>query len=327
MPDSEPQSATNGSQPQPAAASLDPADWPAFRAQAHRMLDDMLGYTEGIREQPVWQKIPSDVRAQFRGELPAQPSPLQQVHEEFMTSILPFTARNGHPGFLGWVQGGGTPVGMMAELLAAGLNANLGGRDQIPLEVERQVAEWMRTLFGFPEGATGLFVTGTSMANFLAVKVARDARLGVAARRKGVNQAAQKLTAYASTAVHGCIARALDLAGLGSDSLRPVAVDSRHRIDLEALAHAVRADREAGLTPFLVVEQRAPSIPGPSTTWMRSPISVPRSSSGFTWTAPLARWACWLPMWRPASKESNAPTPLALTFTNGRRFPTTPASS
>lgn len=253
MPDSEPQSATNGSQPQPAAASLDPADWPAFRAQAHRMLDDMLGYTEGIREQPVWQKIPSDVRAQFRSELPAQPSPLQQVHEEFMTSILPFTARNGHPGFLGWVQGGGTPVGMMAELLAAGLNANLGGRDQIPLEVERQVTEWMRTLFGFPEGATGLFVTGTSMANFLAVKVARDARLGVATRRKGVNQAAQKLTAYASTAVHGCIARALDLAGLGSDSLRPVAVDSRHRIDVEALAHAVRADREAGLTPFLVV--------------------------------------------------------------------------
>lgn len=45
-----------------------------------------------------------------------------------MTSILPFTARNAHPGFLGWVQGGGTPVGMLAEMLAAGLNANLGDR-------------------------------------------------------------------------------------------------------------------------------------------------------------------------------------------------------
>lgn len=58
-----------------------------------------------------------------------------------MTSILPFTARNAHPGFLGWVQGGGTPVGMLAEMLAAGLNANLGGRDQIPLQVEDQITE------------------------------------------------------------------------------------------------------------------------------------------------------------------------------------------
>ena len=91
---------------------------------------------------------------------------LAQLHEEFMTSILPYTARNAHPGFMGWVQGGGTPVGMLAEMLAAGLNANVGGRDQIPLEVERQVSEWMRTLFGFPAGATGLFVTGTRWRTF-----------------------------------------------------------------------------------------------------------------------------------------------------------------
>jgi hypothetical protein len=32
------------------------------------------------------------------------------VHEEFMRVILPFAAGNVHPGFMGWVQGGGTPV-------------------------------------------------------------------------------------------------------------------------------------------------------------------------------------------------------------------------
>ncbi|MGB6689421.1 MAG: pyridoxal-dependent decarboxylase [Terracidiphilus sp.] len=233
--------------------SLDPDNWAEFRAQAHRMLDDMLDYTAGIRQHSVWQAIPAEVRAQFRQELPAQPTPLDQVHREFMTSILPYTARNGHPGFMGWVQGGGTSVGMLAEMLAAALNANLGGRDQIPLEVERQVTEWMRTLFGFPAGATGLFVTGASMANFLAVKIARDARLGGEARRKGIDQRAQKLTAYASAAVHGCIARALDLAGLGSDFLRLIPVDRLNRMNLEALAAAVASDRQAGLTPFLVV--------------------------------------------------------------------------
>jgi glutamate/tyrosine decarboxylase-like PLP-dependent enzyme/Flp pilus assembly protein TadD len=236
----------------PQTPSLDPVDWGAFREQAHHMLDDMLGYMESIRERPVWQVIPDQVRARFRQALPAEPTPIAEVHEEFMTSILPFVARNGHPGFLGWVQGGGTAVGMLAEMLAAGLNANVGGRDQIPLEVEKQVTSWMRTLFGFPQAASGVFVSGTSMANFLAVVVARDARLGCDVRLNGVTQSAQKLTAYASTAVHGSMGRALDFAGLGSTALRLVAVDGRQRIDLKALQQAIVADRARGFTPFLV---------------------------------------------------------------------------
>jgi len=240
--------------PAPAAtASLDPADWTDFRQQAHRMLDDMLGSIENIRDRPVWQPIPDAVRARFCEAIPIQPTKLATVHEDFMTTILPFTARNSHPGFLGWVQGGGTPVGMMAEMLAAGLNANVGGRDQIPLAVENQVVGWMRTLFGFPPEATGLFVTGTSMANFIAVVVARDTRLGCDVRRQGMSQDTKRLTAYASMAVHGCVARALDFAGLGSDALRLVPVDSRQRIDLNELKKAIATDREAGFTPFLVV--------------------------------------------------------------------------
>jgi glutamate/tyrosine decarboxylase-like PLP-dependent enzyme len=217
------------------------------------MLDDMLDSIEHIREAPVWQPIPEQVRAHFRSELPAKPTALDQLHQEFMTHIVPFTARNAHPGFMAWVQGGGTAVGMLAEMLAAGLNANLGGRDQIPLEVERQVVEWMRKLFGFPAAASGILVTGSSMANFMAVKIARDASIGSDVRRQGVAQQPQRLTAYSSTAVHGCAAQALDLAGLGSDSLRLIPVDSRNRIDLEALAQTVASDRAAGFTPFLVI--------------------------------------------------------------------------
>ena len=122
--------------------TLDPSDWEAFRAQAHRMLDDILSYTKNIRERPVWRPIPDEVRQRFRQAVPIGPAALAEVHEEFMNSILPFAAGNVHPGFMGWVQGGGTPVGMLAEMLAAGLNANLGGRDQVPIEVERQIARW-----------------------------------------------------------------------------------------------------------------------------------------------------------------------------------------
>ena len=217
------------------------------------MLDDILDYVENIRERPVWQPIPDDVRRRFHGDLPEAPSDLAAVHEEFMRDILPFSTGNVHPGFMGWVHGGGTPVGLLAEMLAAGLNANLGGRDHIPIEVERQIVRWMQRVFGFPESATGLFVTGTSMANLIGVLIARDTELGFEVRCAGVAGGAKRLAAYTSVAAHNCIGKAMDISGIGSDALRPIPVDSRFRIDPAALERAIDADRRAGVTPFLVV--------------------------------------------------------------------------
>ncbi|MDE2354821.1 MAG: cytochrome D ubiquinol oxidase subunit I, partial [Betaproteobacteria bacterium] len=156
----------------PSDTSLDPEDWDALRSQGHRMLDDMLDYLQHLRTRPVWQPIPPGVRERFHEPLPQDPEELADLHQRFMTEILPYAVGNAHPGFMGWVHGGGTAVGMLAEMLAAGLNANLGGRDQVPVAVERQITNWMRDLFGFPERSSGLFVTGTSMANFIAVLVA-----------------------------------------------------------------------------------------------------------------------------------------------------------
>ena len=233
--------------------TLDPSDWQDLRVQGHRMLDDMLNYLEHIRKQPVWQPIPQEVRTLFHEALPHEPSDLTNVHDTFMRGILPFAIGNAHPGFMGWVHGGGTPVGMLAEMLAAGLNANLGGRDQIPIEVERQVLCWVRELFGFPEAASGLFVTGSSMANLIAVLVARTTACGVSVRHQGVAASNKHLIAYASTGAHGCIAQAMDLTGLGINALRTIPMNERHQMDIVALARTIVADRSAGLTPFLVV--------------------------------------------------------------------------
>ncbi len=233
--------------------TLDPKNWDDIRAQGHRMLDDMLDYAANIRDRPVWRPIPAEVRARFQAELPRQPSDLGEVYREFADFVVPYATGNVHPGFMGWVHGGGSAVGMLAEMLAAGLNANLGGRDHIPIEVERQVVEWTRAMFGFPSEASGIFVTGTSMANLMAVLVARTAALGQSVRQRGVGDEGAALTAYASTATHGCVAKAMDLAGFGTDALRIVETDRFHRIDVAALRERIALDRNAGHKPFLVI--------------------------------------------------------------------------
>jgi glutamate/tyrosine decarboxylase-like PLP-dependent enzyme len=236
-----------------ASQTLDPRDWDELRAQGHRMLDDMIDYISTIRERPVWQPIPDAVRAQFRETLPRGPAALADVYRDFTDFIVPYATGNVHPGFMGWVHGGGSAVGMLAEMLAAGLNANLGGRDHMPIEVERQVVEWTRQMFGFPAGASGIFVTGTSMANLMAVLVARTSALGKPSRRQGIGEAGGLLTAYTSKAAHGCITKAMDIAGLGSDALRCIEVDPSHRLDVAELRAAIARDRADGRTPFLVV--------------------------------------------------------------------------
>ncbi len=229
---------------------LDPNDWQALRAQGHRMLDDMCDYLERLRARPVWQPIPDAVRARYSESLPREGHDIVAVHRRFMDEILPYAVGNAHPGFMGWVHGGGTPVGMLAEMLAAGLNANLGGRDQMPVEVERQIVRWMAELFGFPDSASGLFVTGTSMANLIGLLVARTAALGGGVRREGIG--AGRLAAYTSASAHSCIAQAMDLSGIGTDALRIIPTDADHRLDLAALEAAIVADRAAGLRPFFV---------------------------------------------------------------------------
>ena len=66
---------------------------------------------------------------------------------------------------------------MMADMLASGLNPHLAGFNQAPALVEKQVLAWLASLMGFPSNASGLLVTGGSMANVLGVTVARYAAL------------------------------------------------------------------------------------------------------------------------------------------------------
>jgi aromatic-L-amino-acid decarboxylase len=233
--------------------TLDPQDWERFRSISHQALDRMITHLASIETRPVWRPIPGAVRKSFAAALPRRPRDLDDVLEDFRDTIEPYATGNTHPLFFGWVHGAGTPVGMLAEMLAAGLNANCGGRDHIGIEVERQIARWAAELFSFPREASGIFVTGTSMANFLGVRVAATKAFGQEVRSSGWRLAPAQPVAYASEEAHGCIVQALELSGIGSANLRRIPVDAGARMRIDDLAAAIAADRRAGNSPFLIV--------------------------------------------------------------------------
>src|SRR4029453_16371891 len=128
----------------------------------------------------------------------------------------PYSNGNHHPRFWGWVQGTGTPPGLMADMLASGLNAHLAGFDQAPAEVEHQVLRWLTELMGMPTETSGVLAPGGTMANILGLVVARHAKAGFDVRREGLQgDKHPRLVFYGSTECHSWARKGAELLGLG----------------------------------------------------------------------------------------------------------------
>jgi glutamate/tyrosine decarboxylase-like PLP-dependent enzyme len=170
----------------------------------------------------------------------------------------------GHPRFMGYITGAGTVPGVAADLLAAGLNMNVGGWRLSPwaTEIELQLTKWLAQQFGLPETAGGLVVSGGAMANFVALKAARDHQAGWDVRKEGV-LGGPPLTLYASDEVHVVTDRAADMLGLGTGAVRKIAIADDYRMRTDRLREAIRRDRDAGAKPIVVVATATPP-PGDS---------------------------------------------------------------
>ena len=233
--------------------TFDPEDWDGLRRLGHRMVDVMFDSFEGVREQPAWQTVPAGVRAALEGEaVPFEGQGAEAAFEDFLENVLPYPMGNAHPRYFGWVKGTGTPLGMLADMLASGMNPQMAGFDQAPRLVEEQTLRWLAELMGFPATASGLLTSGGSMANLLGLNVARFAKAGFDVRGEGLAGEAQ-LRIYCSAETHSWVWKTAELLGLGRAGVRLIGVDSEYRMRVDELTLAIAADRAAGLRPFCVV--------------------------------------------------------------------------
>jgi aromatic-L-amino-acid/L-tryptophan decarboxylase len=236
-----------------AESTLDPLDWGAFRALCHRAVDDMIDHLSTLRDQPAWQPMPSSVVDSLKQPLPSQPQGDAAAYQDFLTNVLPYTNGNRHARFFGWAQGNGTPLGMLADMLASGINAHLAGFNQAPALVEHQVLGWLAELMGMPADSSGLLVSGGTVANLIGVAVARHARAGFDIRMEGLQgQGRPRLLVYCSTETHSWLNRCVEVLGLGRHAVRRIPVDSDYRMNLTLLEEAIAADKQAGHRPLCV---------------------------------------------------------------------------
>jgi glutamate/tyrosine decarboxylase-like PLP-dependent enzyme len=231
-----------------------PEAWQELRALGHRMLDDLFDNLSTLREQPAWRPLPEVSAMALAVPLPAKGRPAAEVYRTLTEHLVPYTIGNRHPRAWGWVRGTGTPLAMLADMLASGLNAHVAGGHQAPAVVEATCLRWLAELMGMPRESSGVLTTGATMANVLGLAVGRHAKAGYDIRKRGLQGCSHpQLLVYGSTETHSWAIKAVELMGLGRDAYRRIPVTAAHQIDIARLEAQIEQDRAAGYRPAIVI--------------------------------------------------------------------------
>ncbi|MBN1238271.1 MAG: aspartate aminotransferase family protein [Gammaproteobacteria bacterium] len=228
-----------------------------FREAGHRLVDAIAEFYASLPNRRVSPGEPARaLRESLRArELPDEGRAAAELLAETAPWLFEHSLHNGHPRFFGYITSSAAPVGALADLLAAAVNANVGLWDLSPAasEIEAQTVRWLAELVGFGGDCGGLMVSGGNMANFLAFVAARRAKTPWNVREAGLGGGQRRLLAYGSRETHTWIQKAADVTGLGTDAIRWIPTDAAQRLDVAALREQVERDRAAGFLPFIVV--------------------------------------------------------------------------
>jgi aromatic-L-amino-acid decarboxylase len=232
-------------------------DWSPKRARefADRTVDLWQEFLERLPSLPVAGRWNSEqVAAGVARPVPEEPLSDDELFGYLREIAFDWSMYTGHPRFMAYISGTGTVPGAAADLLAAGLNMNLGGWRLAPsgTEIELQLIRWFAAQFGLPETAGGYLTSGGAMANFIALKTARDHQAPWDIRAEGV-AAGPPLVLYASEEVHVTTDREADMLGLGAGAVRKIPVDAAYRMRLDVLRGSIAKDVADGKLPFAVV--------------------------------------------------------------------------
>ncbi|MGA3362382.1 MAG: aminotransferase class V-fold PLP-dependent enzyme [Solirubrobacteraceae bacterium] len=173
--------------------------------------------------------------------------------------VLDVSLTQARPRFFGWIAGSGLEIGVLGDALMASHDVNVALSAGAATLLERQTLRWTGEFVGFDAGADGLLAAGGTLSNLTALTAARERALP-GARHVGLS--GQRLALYCSAEAHYSVRRAAEVLGIGGRSVRSIAIDRNRRMDPDACAAAIDADRRAGIVAVAVVATAGTTLTG-----------------------------------------------------------------
>ena len=232
---------------------MDPEE---FRRAGHQLIDWIADYRAHVADLPVRSRLqPGDVKSQLPAEPPVKPEGFEAVFRDLDRIILPGVSHFQHPSFYGYFPANAELSSVLGDYLSTGLGVlGLSWQTSPALtELEEVTTDWVRQMVGLSDGWSGVIQDTASTSTLVAMLCARERASSFSLARGGLQGEAQPLIVYVSGHSHSSVEKAILLAGFGRGNIRTIPVDEKFAMRPDALAAAIRADREKGLVPCAVV--------------------------------------------------------------------------
>jgi aromatic-L-amino-acid decarboxylase len=223
-----------------------------FREFGHKLIDWVADYLESPERYPVLSSVaPNEIVNALPAHGPESGEPFEQIFADFERVILPGITHWNHPNFLAFFANTSSPPAVLAELLAAALNANgiLWKTSPAVTELEIVTLRWLLAWMGLPSDWFGMILDTASTSTLHAIAAARVAAFPET-RDAG---APSNLVLYMSDQAHSSVEKGAMALGFGRANVRAIGSDEDFRMDPELLQKAIELDRAAGLRPCCVV--------------------------------------------------------------------------
>jgi glutamate/tyrosine decarboxylase-like PLP-dependent enzyme len=228
-----------------------------FKRTGYQLIDTISEYLDTINKKPVTTgETPNQIQNILgTASLPSNGTSVSELFSRASDLLLNHSLLNGHPKFLGYITSSAAPIGVLADLLAATVNPNVGANILSPMAtaIERQTIKWLAEFIGVSSTYGGILVSGGNMANFTAFLAARTAKTPKSFKEHGLAKVPGEMVVYCSKTTHTWIEKAAVLFGHGYKSIQWIPADEDNRMKNEILSAAIRADLKEGKKPFLVV--------------------------------------------------------------------------
>jgi aromatic-L-amino-acid decarboxylase len=209
------------------------------------------------RPRPAEPQLSDALRSRLSTPLPDGPADAGAALAD-ATSVLDASVSPSRPLFLAYIGSTGLEAGVLAGALGTAYDVNLAASAGAVELLEEQALRWMAEFVGYPMHQ-GVFTSGGMTSNLTALLAAREQALP-GSRATGVGGRAAAV--YCSEEAHHSVVRAVEVAGLGSDSVRRIALDPERRMRVDELTSCLEADRRAGITPVAVIATGGTTLTG-----------------------------------------------------------------
>lgn len=233
---------------------------PAWNQQTQDVLALMSRTLEAV-EKPFSGILPHELATAFSEvdldrPLGSNEEALAELSQLYLRDAVWFH----HPKYLAHLNCPLVMPSLMAEQIMAAVNSSVDTWDQSAggTLIEQKVIDWTLDRIGLPAESDGIFTSGGTQSNLMAMLLARDSwceahHPGHLIKQRGLPEDAAKWRVFTSKLSHFSIQKSMAILGLGYDAVIPVDYDAHYRMDAKQLEQEILRCHEQGLIPIAVV--------------------------------------------------------------------------